>query len=152
MPYRIELEDAARHEIEQLPGYVRQQVRRKTQDLANNPRPPASKELREMPNRYRLRLLKWRIIYDVVEDDLLVNVITVRLKEGPETYENLDIGTKNRNAIELEILAKEKAQTGLERDLAEVAGLNVPKSDAGNVGLNKCGRGCTSSSRKAMLR
>lgn len=57
--------------------------------LERNPRPAAAKELRDLPNYYRLWLDGWRIIYVVDDAIQVVWVVAVRLKTGPETYENL---------------------------------------------------------------
>ena len=58
--------------------------------LADDPRPLEAKELRDMPGRYRIRLVKWRIIYRVDDDDQVILVLRVRRKMGPATYEGLE--------------------------------------------------------------
>jgi mRNA-degrading endonuclease RelE of RelBE toxin-antitoxin system len=60
------------------------------QDLAREARPVDAKELREQSGFYRLRLDGWRIIYRVDDENQAVRIIRVRLKTGPETYENLE--------------------------------------------------------------
>ncbi len=50
---------------------------------------PRSQELRGKPNIYRIPLQKWRIIYRLEEDIKTVTVLTVRLKIGPETYDDI---------------------------------------------------------------
>jgi mRNA-degrading endonuclease RelE of RelBE toxin-antitoxin system len=52
--------------------------------------PPGAKELRDLPGRYRIRLERWRLIYRVEQDELLVLILRVPLKSGPETYQDLE--------------------------------------------------------------
>ncbi len=90
MSYRLRVTTVAEKEINRLPGNFRQRVRRLVRSLADNPRPVAAKELRNLPDRYRIRLNGWRIIYRVDEEDQIVLILTVRRKTGPETYENIE--------------------------------------------------------------
>ena len=78
-------------EMKELPGYLRQRVRRAIKDLAEEPRPGSSKQLtlaeveRELR---RLRLDKWRIVYAITDDDCAVDVLAVR-KRPPYDYGDL---------------------------------------------------------------
>jgi mRNA interferase RelE/StbE len=90
MSYRIRITETARHEMRRLPGHVRQRIRRRVEDLATDPTPTDARELRGLPGRYRLRLLDWRIIYRVDRLAETVLILTVRRKEGPETYERIE--------------------------------------------------------------
>jgi mRNA interferase RelE/StbE len=58
--------------------------------LADNPRPAGARELRHMRGYYRIRLDRWRIIYRVDDESLLVTILRVARKAGPETYHGLD--------------------------------------------------------------
>jgi mRNA-degrading endonuclease RelE of RelBE toxin-antitoxin system len=58
--------------------------------LAEDPTPPRARELRGLPKRYRLPLLQWRLIYRVDEAAQTVLILTVRLKAGPETYQDIE--------------------------------------------------------------
>jgi mRNA interferase RelE/StbE len=89
-PYRIRVASTAERELRRLPGHVRQRARRMIQDLAREARPGDAKELREKSGFYRLRLDGWRIIYRVDDDNQAVRILRVRLKTGPEVYENLE--------------------------------------------------------------
>lgn len=90
MADRLRITATAQSEILGLPGHLRQRARRVVSELAEQPRPRGAKELRGLPNRYRLWLNGWRIIYRVDEPDKVVLVLRVRHKEGPETYEGLE--------------------------------------------------------------
>ena len=58
--------------------------------MARESRPADAKELREKSEYYRLRLDGWRIVYRVDDENQVVRILRVRLKTGPETYENLE--------------------------------------------------------------
>jgi mRNA-degrading endonuclease RelE of RelBE toxin-antitoxin system len=90
MAYRIKATDTAKREIRELPGHVRQIIRRLVDALAENPTPPTAQELRGLPGRYRIRQLAWRVIYRVDTDAETVLILTIRRKSGPETYEEIE--------------------------------------------------------------
>lgn len=89
--YIVYVGPRAPDEIKALPGHIRQRVRRTIQQLADDPRPAQSRELRgsgvEREAR-RLRLDKWRIVYTVSDADNLVDVLTVR-QRPPYDYGDL---------------------------------------------------------------
>ena len=75
MPYLVQISEVARREMRQLPGNVRQRIRRLVDSLANLPRPPRAKELRGLPGRYRIPLEDWRIIYRIDDENQLIYVL-----------------------------------------------------------------------------
>ena len=89
--YTIYVVPSAWQEIKNLPGNVRQRVRRAIDALADNPRPPRSKEL-DVPDLeselHRLRLDRWRIVYAITEGDNAVDILAVR-KRPPYDYGDL---------------------------------------------------------------
>ena len=76
--------------MSRLPGHVRQRVRSLVESLAGNPTPQRSKRLRGFTSHYRVPVLAWRVIYRVDFESSIVTVLTVRSKQGPETYENIE--------------------------------------------------------------
>jgi mRNA interferase RelE/StbE len=78
-------------EMKNLPGHMRQRVRRAVKALADDPRPTGSKQLdapsfeRELR---RLQLDKWRIVYVITESESTVDVLAVR-KRPPYDYGDL---------------------------------------------------------------
>ena len=90
MHYRINYTDEARRALRTLPGNYRQRIRRLIESLATNPRPKNAKELRDLPDRYRIRLDQWRVIYRVDDEEITILILRVRRKAGPETYQNLE--------------------------------------------------------------
>lgn len=95
--YRVYIAPSAHREVKDLPGHVRQRVKRAISDLEDNPRPPGSKALDlpavepplEVPWEVRrLRIDKWRILYAVTEAEKLIDVLAVR-KRPPYDYGDL---------------------------------------------------------------
>jgi mRNA interferase RelE/StbE len=90
--YKLYITPAAWKEIKELPGQVRQRVRRAVEGLAHDPRPPKSKTL-DVPDfsseARRLRLDRWRVVYAVSEADKIVDVLAVR-KRPPYDYGDME--------------------------------------------------------------
>ena len=89
--YTVYVLPDAWQELKQLPGSVRQRVKREVDELAKEPRPSQSKQL-DAPGfgaeLRRLRLDRWRIVYAVSEADRAVDVLAVR-KRPPYDYGDL---------------------------------------------------------------
>ncbi len=92
--YTVYIIPQALREIKNVPGNLRQRIIAKIDTLENDPRPPASKELTEIPmpkdnvHLYRLRIDKWRIVYAIDEIDKAIDVLAVR-KRPPYDYGDL---------------------------------------------------------------
>ncbi|MEZ4727841.1 MAG: type II toxin-antitoxin system RelE/ParE family toxin [Caldilineaceae bacterium] len=87
--YQLEIKTSVLRQIENLPGRYRQRVRRLIAELATDPRPPKAEALRTFPNRYRIRVDDYRIVYRVEDDLLIVEVVKVGRKLGPEFYDDV---------------------------------------------------------------
>ena len=90
--YTVYITPSAIREIKELPGYMRQRVKRAVDDLANNPRPSDSQALNLLGLSYdvwRYRLEKWRIVYAITEADKVIDVLAVR-KRPPYDYGDLE--------------------------------------------------------------
>ena len=74
--YKVLIKQSAAKEIESLPAKDRQRVVAKIKALANNPRPPGSEKL-SGNDKYRLRQGDYRILYEIVDHDLIVTVVKV---------------------------------------------------------------------------
>ena len=90
--YRVWIEDAARAELQRLPGNMRQRVKRAIGALAENPRPHDSRRL-DTPadvtvELRRIRIDPFRIVYAVDEQDAAVGVFAIR-RRPPYDYEDL---------------------------------------------------------------
>lgn len=86
--YRLNFAEDVLHDIDRLPGHVRQRVKRTINSLTDNPRPSSAIELRNKADHYRIRLDDWRILYQVKDEDLIVFILKVGIKKGPEFYED----------------------------------------------------------------
>ncbi|HMJ03303.1 MAG TPA: type II toxin-antitoxin system RelE/ParE family toxin [Conexibacter sp.] len=76
MTYRIELRPAAVRALKKLDPPVRRRLQGAIALLAEDPRPPAARALRGRPG-LRVRVGDYRLVYTVVDDVLLVVVVTV---------------------------------------------------------------------------
>lgn len=90
--YTVYVIPQALHEIEHLPGHVRQRAKRAIDSLEKDPHPPGSKELRAVGDSeyalWRIRLGDWRIVYAITEADRAIDVLTVR-RRPPYDYGDL---------------------------------------------------------------
>ena len=90
--YQVFATPRALKETRDLPGHVRQRVKRAIKALADDPRPSGSKELDVSDLEHevrRLKLDKWRVLYAVTEVDNAVDVLAVR-KRPPYDYGDLE--------------------------------------------------------------
>ena len=111
-PYTVYVTPTAWDEVQDLPGHIRQRVRRAIAALPDEPRPVESKVLArpiqeasldaqasvagaedqsQEPARElrRIRLDRWRIVYAITEADQAIDVLTVR-KHPPYDYGDLE--------------------------------------------------------------
>lgn len=97
--YRVWLRPSVHRDRRQLPGHVRQRIRRLLDDLRQEPRPSESQVLevsettrREILDRWeprRARLDEWRVVYAINEADREVGVLLVA-RRPPYRYEDLE--------------------------------------------------------------
>ncbi len=88
--------EAEVHEVrKELPGNVRQRIKRLLSELANQPRPSSSQPIETvglvMPAEIevrRIRLEHWRIIYAIHDHEKWVWVLAIR-ERPPYNYEDL---------------------------------------------------------------
>ncbi len=91
--YAVYVTPSALREIKDLPGHVRQQIKRIVDALADDPRSSDSKAL-NVPEAleyevWRLRLDKWRVLYAITEEKKVVDVLAVR-KRPPYDYSDFE--------------------------------------------------------------
>ena len=90
--YQVYTTPRALREAKELPGHVRQRVKRALRALADDPRPSASRALEVADFDRELRRLKldnWRVVYTITETDGAVDVLAVR-KRPPYDYGDLE--------------------------------------------------------------
>ncbi len=86
MSYRVEIARRAVKSLAALPRREQQRVRAAIDLLADNPRPPGCTKLAGYDNAYRVRVGDFRIVYDVLDDRLVVQV--VRIGHRRDVYRN----------------------------------------------------------------
>ncbi len=95
MSHELFIEPEVHAARQDLPGHVRQRVRRAISDLARNPRPANSIDLTIAPSMAparveirRIRLEHWRVVYAVHDDEQWVWVLGL-YRRPPYNYEDL---------------------------------------------------------------
>jgi mRNA interferase RelE/StbE len=88
MRYWLEISSEVRKQIERLPGHLHRRVKQTIAALRENPRPVFAQELRDQPGRFCIQIDgDYRIFYRIHEDRLVVLVLRVGKKKGPEFYD-----------------------------------------------------------------
>ncbi|MBH8551074.1 type II toxin-antitoxin system RelE/ParE family toxin [Nostocaceae cyanobacterium CENA357] len=77
MSYQVDLTPASVRQIKKLPPDIQQKVVLKLEELALEPRPDKVVKLEGAASLYRVRLGKYRIIYQIQDELLLVTVVKV---------------------------------------------------------------------------
>ena len=74
--YSVEIKRSAAKEIEAIPPTDRRRVVTKIEGLSRNPRPPGCEKLSGQ-EKYRLRQGDYRILYEIIDQRLLLTVVRV---------------------------------------------------------------------------
>ena len=74
--YRIVIKKSAAKEIERIEKLDRIRIVEKISSLASDPHPAGSKKLSGQ-NKYRIRQGNYRILYQVINEALVINVVKV---------------------------------------------------------------------------
>jgi mRNA interferase RelE/StbE len=75
--YRVEIARRALKAIQALPKKEQQRVRAAIELLADSPRPPGCVALKGESSAYRVRVGDYRIVYEVHDRRLLIQVVRV---------------------------------------------------------------------------
>jgi len=84
--YQVEFIRKASKQLAKLPEDVKQRINIKVQELTDNPRPSGVVKLESSNNRYRIRVGDYRVLYEIIDDLLIVTV--VKLGHHREVYQN----------------------------------------------------------------
>ncbi|MGV3602381.1 MAG: type II toxin-antitoxin system RelE family toxin [Dyadobacter fermentans] len=84
--YKISIKSAALKEIQQIPKEFRVRIIETIDSLATNPRPNGVKKLENFRNSYRVRVGQYRIVYQIEDRQLIVEVVKVANRK--EVYRN----------------------------------------------------------------
>lgn len=85
MNYTVEVTASARHELGRIDPQHRRRVERAIEALGDNPIPRQSEPLRGYEYTRRLRVGRYRVLYEVYDDVLLVVVIRA-VPRSEDTY------------------------------------------------------------------
>jgi mRNA interferase RelE/StbE len=72
--YRLLIKPSAAKELEAVPRRDRRRLAMRMRDLAEEPRPPGAEKL-SGHDLYRVRQGNYRILYEIIDQDLTVTVI-----------------------------------------------------------------------------
>lgn len=87
MSYKLVFKKKALKEFEKLPRDIANQFQAKLKERLQNPR-IASAQLRQLPDCYKIKLRNagYRLVYQVIEDEIVVCVIAVGKRERSLVY------------------------------------------------------------------
>jgi mRNA interferase RelE/StbE len=83
--YRIVIKKSAAKEIEKVEKKDRIRIVEKIRSLSSDPHPTGSKKLSGQ-EKYRIRQGNYRILYQIINDELIINVVKVGHRR--EIYKN----------------------------------------------------------------
>lgn len=86
--YRVELSPAAQRQLQRLTPEDARRVRESLRDLVNNPRPIGSVKLSGFTAVWRIRAGRFRIIYEVYDEERRLMVLRVA-RRNERTYRRL---------------------------------------------------------------
>lgn len=75
--YTIVIDKPVQSTLRRLPRDLQARLGREMLKLETDPRPARSKQLQGFKDTYRLRLGDWRIIYVIVDEQLIITVIKI---------------------------------------------------------------------------
>lgn len=85
MTYRVSLAPSAERELRKFDPDVRRRIQAALDLLATEPRPPAASRLVGGSGAWRVRTGDYRIVYEIIDDRLLV--LVVRMAHRREVYD-----------------------------------------------------------------
>ena len=77
-PYQIEWKSSAVREVGRLDRQIIARILGEVGSLASNPFPPGVRKLRGSEQTYRVRVGDYRVIYEVFQSRLLIQILRVR--------------------------------------------------------------------------
>ncbi|KJL30081.1 type II toxin-antitoxin system RelE family toxin [Microbacterium oxydans] len=83
--YRVEFTAAAAEEIRKLDPQIRRRILAGVSELEREPRPHGVRKLAGYDNAWRVRIGDYRVLYEVIDDQVLVTV--VRVAHRRDVYE-----------------------------------------------------------------
>jgi mRNA interferase RelE/StbE len=75
--YQVLVKKSVEKQLLQIPSVYYKSIRKKIDDLSENPRPQGFHKLEGFENKYRVRFGIYRILYSIKDDILIVEVINI---------------------------------------------------------------------------
>lgn len=75
--YKIEWKRSATKDLRKLPRQMISKIVAAVDNLSSNPYPPGVRKLVTTENSYRIRIGDYRVLYNIVENRLIIEVIRV---------------------------------------------------------------------------
>lgn len=76
--YQIKIKSSASRELERLPRTTIPKIVAAIKELAENPFPQGVKKLTGFDRTYRIRIGEYRILYNMYDDILVIEIIRIR--------------------------------------------------------------------------
>lgn len=76
--YQIEWKSSAYKELQNLPRPIIEKVVAAVADLSSEPYPHGVKKLAGSERSYRIRIGDYRVVYEVIENKLVIEIVRVR--------------------------------------------------------------------------
>jgi len=87
MIYRVIFRQSALKDMKRIPAYSRKDVWRVVDELKGDPYPLGAKKIQGYEELYRIRIGKYRIIYEVAKRICIITVVMVGHRK--DVYKNL---------------------------------------------------------------
>ena len=81
MRYRVEISPAGQRDLRRIPSRVRERIEAAIYRLADDPHPRGSVKLRGEQRAWCVRVGRFRILYDVYPDKLVVLILKVAVRD-----------------------------------------------------------------------
>jgi mRNA interferase RelE/StbE len=75
--YSIRFVESAARSLNKLPVGARVRIAARIEALADNPYPPGTRKMAGEEHAYRIRIGDYRVVYDVLEDAIVVLVLRI---------------------------------------------------------------------------
>lgn len=88
MTYKLKFLPVALKEWKKLDPSIRVQLKKKLEEIIQNPKIPANR-LRQFENHYKIKLKSsgYRLVYEVIDNEIVVVVIAIGKRDGNKVYE-----------------------------------------------------------------
>jgi len=77
MTYSIEIKQSAQKELAKLPRNIADKVIKQIRALADDPYPNGCKKLVGTDHTYRIRIMDYRVLYSIFNQQLVIQVIKI---------------------------------------------------------------------------